>query len=130
MGKLYLDAGNKLVVETDNGRINPNGSTNVEINSDETYTMNVEDIAMLLKIVNNQDTKHVSMFKDGYGMFYSCKIISSEDMKKEFEKKDKIMRELKSTNNDLYEENKKLKGKIYDFNHDKKIFWRPIKIGD
>lgn len=103
MGRVFLDAYNKLVVETDNGVINPDGTASAEITSKETYTISVGDIAALLKIVNSQDTLHEDR-QNKYGMYFPHEskgydrivhLITDADIKKELEDKEKTIENLK-----------------------------------
>lgn len=126
MGKVYLNSENKLVVETDNGIINPDGTSSAEIKDSETYSINIEDIAVLLKIVNSQDT-NIRTAIIYLNPFSRCKIVSNKDIISEVED---FVSGIKERNNKLSIENEKLRKKISEFNSDKKIFWRPIDIED
>lgn len=126
MGKVFLNSENKLVVETDNGIINPDGTSSAEIKSSEVYLIGVEDIAELLKIVNNQDTNTKTVIIS-LNPFSRCKIVSNKDIISEVED---FVSGIKERNNKLSIENEKLRKKISDFNSNRKIFWIPIDIED
>lgn len=133
MGRIYLNQDKKLVVETDNGIINPDGTTTVEILGSEIYAINSTDIAKLVKIVNNQDTKGVHVYyQDTCYPNYS--IVSDEEITSKFkELEDKLNGDIKMLK-DKYEKCLKrkeyLEKKIRYFNEDIKLFWRPLKIED
>lgn len=126
MGKVYLNSENKLIVHTDNGIINPDGTSSAEIKSSEPYSINIEDIAALLKIVNNQDTNTRTVVIN-LNPFSRCKIVSNKDIISEVED---FVSGIKERNNKLSIENEKLRKKISEYNSNKKIFWRPIDIDD
>lgn len=101
MGRVFLDAYNKLVVETDNGVINPDGTASAEITSKETYTISVGDIAVLLKIVNNQDTVQKGQMvycrsTESNEYCNSVFLITDADIKKELEGKDETIKKFKN----------------------------------
>lgn len=52
MGKVYLNADNKLVVETDNAKIEGNETTTV-LKSDETFDIDVTTVSKLLALFND-----------------------------------------------------------------------------
>lgn len=57
MGRVYLDDKNKLVVETDNGKIDGNGKTTTEIRDNEQYLIDLESIAKLMAILDDVTLK-------------------------------------------------------------------------
>lgn len=122
MGKVYLNSENKLVVETDNGVINPDGTTTVKL-TDKKYTINGDDLSTLLNIVNgaNVERRRIQgIFSNGY---ISIDILSNEEMGDEIKR-------IEGLYNKVWEENKKLRLAIRNYNQNKKIFWKPIKIED
>lgn len=132
MGKVYLNGDNKLVVETDNGTIKPDGSTEVRISDEETYTISANEISMLLKIVNNQDIKISRFLQSEYYPYYM--VISNEQLISDFEDLKRKMGDDIQTYRDKYDEIYEIKNhleeKIKQYNSDRKIFWRPINIED
>lgn len=129
MGRVFLDAFDKLVVETDNGVINPDGTASAEITSKETYTISVGDIAALLNIVNKQNIKSESSLIDD-SFYYKCNILSDADMTKEITRKVDTIKALQKEIKFMRGKITGLKDKISAFNQDRKIFWRPLNIED
>lgn len=122
MGKVYLNKENKLVVETDNGIINPDGTYKANIIPDEKYYIEGKDLCHLMNAINKTKIEifsgHTSL-RD-YRSFLSYNILTDKESSEKFNelikmKDDKI---------------KHLKDKIIEYNSDKKIFWRPIDIED
>lgn len=111
MGRIYLDENNKLVVVTDNGRIDGDGNTTTEIQGREKYEVSVETIQKLLTILNKQITKYESE-ADAYTQYYNrynsggyCIIMSPNDFAKKLksveEEKKEIQDELYDARNEL-----------------------------
>ena len=104
MGRIYLDEKKKLVVVTDNGRIDGDGNTTTEIQEREKYEVSVRTIQELLTIVNKQITKYESeddVFTTYYRKYNSggyCIIMSPNDFAKKLksveEEKEEIQEEL------------------------------------
>lgn len=112
--------------------IRTDGTTNVEIRANEEYTISAEDIAVLLNIVNDCNTKTVRKLSWDNGIFTTTTIISNEDLISELNDLNRKIREeieYARKNSDKYLKSfMDLEKKIKDFNEDRKIFWRPIKI--
>lgn len=125
MGRVYLNADNKLVVETDNGTIKADGTTRAEIRSGEEYTISADDVAVLFNIVNGMtvvfESHKFNSFLLGNLTQESIEILPGNDFGETLEDITKLQDKIR-------EENKKLKDTISKYNEDKKIFWRPIKI--
>lgn len=129
MGKIYLNSENKLVVETDNGVINPDGTKDVKVESTETYTVDVNSIAKLLSIVNNQSSKVNTIFL-GYEWRSQVFLVSNDDIVAEIKERDCAIHDLELEKQSLCEKTGELKNIISNYNQNKKIFWKPIKIED
>lgn len=125
MGKVYLNSDNKLVVETGNGVIRPDGTTYSEIKSNEEYTISADDVAVLLNIINRKtvvfESRIFNRLSLGHLVYKSINVLSGNDFEETLKNIAKIQEEIS-------EENKMLKDAIFKYNEDKKIFWRPIKI--
>lgn len=125
MGKVYLNSDNKLVVETGNGIIKPDGTTYSEIKSNEEYTISADDVAVLLNIINRKtvvfESRIFNRLSLGHLVYKSINVLSGNDFEETLKNIAKIQEEIS-------EENKMLKDAIFKYNEDKKIFWRPIKI--
>lgn len=125
MGKVYLNNENKLVVETENGIIKPDGTTYSEIKSNEEYTISADDVAVLLNIINRKtvvfESRIFNRLSLGYLVYKSINVLSGNDFEETLKNIAKIQEEIS-------EENKMLKDAIFKYNEDKKIFWKPIKI--
>ena len=122
MGKVYLNRENKLVVETDNGIINPDGTSKANIIPEEKYYIEGVDLCHLMNAINKTKicifSGHTSLM--GYRSFLSYKILTDNEQSEKFN-------ELIKMKDD---EIKHLKDKIIEYNSNKKIFWRPIDIED
>lgn len=125
MGKLYLNADNKLVVETDNGKIEGDKATTT-LKSDETFEVDVMTVSKLLALLNDVTLCDKEMHRRGY--YFT--IISKEELAECVERES--LRAQK--NEDEYYKIKKrwidLVDRVREFNSDKKVFWRPINIDD
>lgn len=125
MGKVYLNSDNKLVVETGNGVIRPDGTTYSEIKSNEEYTISADDVAVLLNIINRKtvvfESRIFNRLSLGHLVYKSINVLSGNDFEETLKNIAKIQEEIS-------EENKMLKDAIFKYNEDKKIFWRPIEI--
>lgn len=122
MGKVYLNSENKLVVHTDNGVINPDGTSKANIIPDEKYYILGIDLCNLMNAINKTKIEIFSGYMREFfkGCCVSYQILSDKESAEKFNelikmKDDKI---------------KHLKDKIKEYNSDKKIFWRPIDIDD
>lgn len=111
MGRIYLDEKNKLVVETNNGRIDGNGNTTTKIQECERYEVDVCTIQKLLTIINKKITKYVTG-ADAYTQYYKgynsggyCIIMSPNDVAKKLksveEEKKEIQDKLYAARNEL-----------------------------
>lgn len=125
MGRVYLNDENKLVVETDNGKIEGDKTTTV-LKSDETFEVDVMTVSKLLALLND-----VTLFdKDMYRRGYYFTIISKEELSECVERE----RLRAQKNADEYYKIRKrlidLVDRVREFNSDKKVFWRPINIDD
>lgn len=125
MGKVYLNADNKLVVETDNAKIEGNETTTV-LKSDETFYIDVMTVSKLLTLLNDVTLCDTEIYRSGY--YFT--IISKEELaewveseKKRADKKDKEYRKIEGRFINLVD-------RVREFNSDKKVFWRPINIDD
>lgn len=125
MGKLYLNADNKLVVETDNGKIEGNKTTTV-LKSDETFEVDVMTVSKLLALLNDVTLCDKEMYRRGY--YFT--IISKEELA-ECVESERLRAQKKA---DEYCKIEKrlidLVDRVREFNSDKKVFWRPINIDD
>lgn len=122
MGKVYLNSENKLVVETDNGVVNPDGTSKANILDNEKYYIEGVDLCHLMNAINKTKIEIFSGYMRSFfnGGCVSYQILSDKESAEKFNelikmKDDKI---------------KYLKDKIIEYNSDKKIFWRPIDIDD
>lgn len=122
MGRVVLNPDNKLVVYTDNGVINPDGTYTTDIRNGEQYYIDADNLCRLMNAINKTKIEifsgHTSL-RD-YRSFLSYNILTDKESSEKFNelikmKDDKI---------------KHLKDKIIEYNSDKKIFWRPIDIED
>lgn len=128
MGKVYLNSENKLVVETDNGIINPDGTSKANIIHEEKYYIEGVDLCHLMNAINKTKicifSGHTSLIGHpslmGYRSFLSYKILTDNEQSEKFNELIKIKDD----------EIKHLKDKIIEYNSNKKIFWRPIDIED
>lgn len=125
MGKVYLNADNKLVVETDNAKIEGNETATV-LKSDETFDIDVTTVSKLLALFNDVTLCDKEMYRRGY--YFT--IISKEELaecveseKKRADKKDEEYRKIEGRFINLVD-------RVREFNSDKKVFWRPINIDD
>ena len=125
MGKVYLNADNKLVVETDNAKIEGNETTTV-LKSDKTFDIDVTTVSKLLALFNDVTLCDKEMYRRGY--YFT--IISKEELaecveseKKRADKKDEEYRKIERLFINLVD-------RVREFNSDKKVFWRPINIDD
>ena len=75
MGKVYLNADNKLVVETDNAKIEGNETTTV-LKSDETFNIDITTVSKLLALFNDVTLCDKEMYRRGY--YFT--IISKEEL--------------------------------------------------
>lgn len=125
MGKLYLNADNKPVVETDNGKIEGNKTTTT-LKNDETFEVDVITVSKLLALLNDVTLCD----KETYRIGYYFTIISKEELAECVESE----RLRAQKNADEYHKIKKclidLVDRVREFNSDKKVFWRPINIDD
>lgn len=123
MGRVYLNDENKLVVETDNGKIEGDKTTTI-LKNDETYEVDIITISKLLALLNDVTLCDEEMYHRGY--YFT--IISKEKLAECVEKE-----RLRAHNNaNEYHKIKKrlidLVDRVRKFNSDKKVFWRPINI--
>lgn len=125
MARIFLDEENKIVVEADKGIVNPDGTTEVELTEKE-YTINGDDLAVLLNIVNKRNVEIREFSIKGF--FTITRLLSNEDMKDELEKISNMNDELKKKIENLIEKNNNLEFAIKEHNENRKIFWKPIKI--
>ena len=139
MGKVYLNADNKLVVETDNAKIEGNETTTV-LKSDETFDIDVTTVSKLLALFNDVTLCDKEMYRSGY--YFT--IISKEELaecveseKKRADKKAECVESEKKRADKKDEEYREIEGRfinlvdrVREFNSDKKVFWRPINIDD
>lgn len=122
MGKVYLNGNNKLVVETDNGVINPDGTSKANILDDEKYYIEARDLCRLINAINKCDIKIYSgSFMNHFigGLSY-YRILTDKETSEQFNEL------IKMKDNEI----KSIKDKIKQYNSDRKIFWRPIDIED
>lgn len=111
MGRIYLDDNKKLVVETNNGRIDGNGNTTTKIQECERYEVDVCTIQKLLTIINKQITKYetdadaYTQYYKGYNSGGYCIIMSPNDVAKKLksveEEKKEIQDQLYAARNEL-----------------------------
>lgn len=79
MGRIYLNDENKLVVETDNGKIDGNGNATTEIRDSEQYSIDPESIAKLIAMLNDVTTKGTFIYQDFGFCANQISIISKEE---------------------------------------------------
>lgn len=126
MGKVFLNSENKLVVLTNNGKIEGNKTT-TNISNEETFTIDAESVSSLLALINDIDLKiDGGLYRRGH--FYS--VISKDELSKEFVKTKNEYEEVKDSFYNMREKYDSLARKIKEYNSNKKIFWRPIDIED
>lgn len=107
MGRIYLDDNDKLVVETNNGRIDGDGNMKTKISEYEKYEVSVRTIQELLTIINKQITEYESdayAYTQYYKVYNSggyCIIMSPNDLAKKLEtvekEKEQALNKLRDT---------------------------------
>lgn len=122
MGKVFLNSENKLVVETDNGIINPDGTSKANILDDEKYYIEARDLCRLINAINKCDIKICS----GSFMNHFIGGLSYYRILTDKETSEQLNELIKMKDNEI----KSIKDKIKQYNSDRKIFWRPINIED
>lgn len=79
MGRIYLNDENKLVVETDNGKIDGNGNATTEIRDSEQYSIDPKSIAKLMAMLNDVTTKCTFIYQNFGFCADRISIISKEE---------------------------------------------------
>lgn len=125
MGKIYLNSENKLVVETENGKINPDGTKTVEIDNEGQYTISGSDVAVLLNMINGNNVlfkKYVfNRMSLGCHIYKTIQVFANEKLSD-------VIKEITFLQDEIRDENESLKNAIKKYNEDKGFFWRPIEI--
>lgn len=129
--KVYLDKNNKLVVETDNGRQDSNGTTT---QIEGSFSIQAEDVVKLFALVNNTDV--VYPFVDNcpvtdwyyHNLFRTMIITHDGCVMEQVNNAHKKLKEQDKTIEELRNENLALSERIKEFNNSRYWWERKISI--
>lgn len=132
--RIYLDEDNKLVVITDNGKTNADGTITTKIDIDKEFVVSGADVIKMFGLINKTDCvfPYIKDVRVGFGWYQtqtSCMIITKdgvvkdalESNAKKIESYEKEIEDLKNENKELFQALEKYK--------DTRHWWeRKIKI--
>lgn len=120
--RIYLDDSNKLVVVTNQGRID--GNESYAIIQGE-FTIYANDVAKLLSMINEKNVKCYHDVCQYYGRY----IVASENtLTKDIEKLNQELQEVKKDRDAYLRENEQLGRLIDDFNNSRYFWERKLNI--
>lgn len=128
--RIYLDKKNRLVIETNNGKQDINGTT-TKVEGD--FTVSAEDVVKLFAFVNKKDVVFpcAKEVHPGFTYWYDYKtviITHDKSVEKAFADVEQALKEKSDKIEEYCDEVSRLRKAIKDFNNSRKWYERRINI--